>query len=469
MKKNRLNLSLLLLFISIGIFLLLFFRLEPDYFWHIKAGEYMFKNGVITHDVFSWFVSGKYWFSHEWLFEIIIYALKLIFKSIHPLIYCFICLTSMFTIMFFSNKKNILKNIPYTLMYLMFIGLLMIPYIQVRPHMISNIFVLLSVYFLYDLYKNKDSKKIYLLPIITIIWSNIHGGSSNLSYILCFIFLISGLFSFKFKKIENNKLSKKQLYKYLIVMILCMIGVCINIHGVKMFIYPYSNMMDTTMLNNISEWQPTNLNNIFHYSYFMFIIFMVITMLISDKKIKLIDLLLLGFCTYLGLKSVRFWLYSPIFMYYVIYDYVKERDLDKGVSVILIIISITLLSIFTVSSNKLFSIKYKFALNSEVIDVIKREKPNRLFNMYDYGGELVYSDIPVFIDGRADLYSKYNYKDYLDISNGKNDYVSLIKKYDFDYLLIDKKYPIYTYIRYSNDYEIVYESKKIILYKKIVN
>ena len=469
MKKNRLSLSLLLLFISISIFLLLFFRLEPDYFWHIRAGEYMFKNGVITHDVFSWFVNGKYWFSHEWLFEIIIYSLKLVFKSIHPLIYCFICLTSMFTILFFTNKKNILKNIPYTLIYLMFIGLLMIPFIQARPHMISNIFVLLSIYLLYDLYKNKDSKKIYLLPIITILWSNIHGGSSNLSYILCFIFLISGLFSFKFKKIENNKLSKNQLYKYLIVMVLCMIGVCINIHGFKMFIYPYSNMMDTTMLNNIVEWQPTNLNNIFHYSYFIFIIFMVITMLISDKKIKLIDLLLLGFCTYLGLKSVRFWLYSPIFMYYVIYDYVKERNLDKGVSVILIIISVTLLSIFGISSSKLFDIKYKFGLNSEVINIIKKEKPNRLFNMYDYGGELVYNNIPVFIDGRADLYSKYNYKDYLDIANGKNDYISLIKKYDFDYLLIDKRYPIYTYMKYSNEYIIVYENKKLVLYKKIVN
>lgn len=465
MKKN--NLLLFILFISISIFLLTFFSIEPDYFWHIKAGEYIFKNGIITHDVFSWIVNGKYWMCHEWLFETILYCLKSIVHNIHPLIYCLLCLSGLFSILFFTNKKNVSKNIPFTLIYLMFISLLSITFIQARPHMISNIFVCLTVYLLYDLYKNKDSKKIYFLPLITILWSNIHGGSSNLSYILCFVFIISGLFSFKFKKIENNKLSKKQLYKYLLVMILCMIGVCVNIHGFKMFIYPYTNMMDTTMLNNIAEWQPTSLNNIYHYSYYLFILFIIITMLISDKKIELIDFLLFGFCFYLGLKSIRFWLYSPIIMYYVIYNYVKERKPDKNTGLILCIISLSLLGIFIYSCN--FNIKYKYNLDSKVIDIIKEEKPSRLFNMYDYGGELVYNDIKVFIDGRADLYSKYNYKDYLNISNCKDDYIQLINKYNFDYLLIDKKYPIYTYLKYSDGYDSIYENNKLVLYKKIVN
>ena len=56
--------------------------------------------------------------------------------------------------------------------------------------------------------------------------------------------------------------------------------------------------------------------------------------------------------------------------------------------------------------------------------------------MYDYGGILIYNDIEVFIDGRADLYSKYNYKDYLDISCLRGDYPKLIEKYDFDYFLV---------------------------------
>ena len=319
MKNNKkLNIFLVLLIISISFFLLLAFSLDNDYFWHISAGKYMFNKGVLKYDVFSWYLKDKYWMSHEWLFEIIIYGLRKIFGSIHTIIYCFSTLVSLLLILFFTNKKNMVKNIPFTLIYLLLFSILSLGFIQVRPHMISNIFVALTICFLYDLYNNKDSKKIYFLPVITIFWANIHGGSSNLSYIFCFIFLICGLFSFKYKKIESNRVSKIQLKKYLLVMFLCMISICINIHGFKMFLYPYSNMLDTTMLNNISEWRNTSLSDPYHYIYYIFLLFILFTMLFSDKKINFIDFILFGFVSYLGLKSIRFWLYSPIIMNYII-------------------------------------------------------------------------------------------------------------------------------------------------------
>ena len=89
--------------------------------------------------------------------------------------------------------------------------------------------------------------------------------------------------------------------------------------------------------------------------------------------------------------------------------------------------------------------------------------------MYEYGGELIYNDIPVFIDGRADLYSKYNFKDYLDIANSNNDYKRIIDKYDFDYLLINKNSNVYNYLKYESDYSVLYRNKNLILYKKTVN
>ena len=89
--------------------------------------------------------------------------------------------------------------------------------------------------------------------------------------------------------------------------------------------------------------------------------------------------------------------------------------------------------------------------------------------MYNYGGELIYNDILVFIDGRADLYSKYNYKDYLDISTLKGNYVELIDKYNFDYFLTDRKYSIDSYLKYNDNYELIYQNKHSNIYKKVVN
>ena len=64
------------------------FHKDSDYFWHVKAGEYMFNNkDILVKDVFSWFMNGKYWMSHEWAFDYIIYLLKYLFGNAHLFIY----------------------------------------------------------------------------------------------------------------------------------------------------------------------------------------------------------------------------------------------------------------------------------------------------------------------------------------------------------------------------------------------
>ena len=464
MKKNRLFISLIVFIIALSIFSLCFFRIDGDYLWHIKAGEYMFNNGVLRHDIFSWLLHDKYWMSHEWLFEIIIFSLKKLFGVYHIFIYCFICILSLLLIIFITNKDNYMKNILFTIIWLA-ISLIICFHVQARPHLISYILLALTIYLLFDNYNNNNSKKIYFLPIISIIWSNIHGGSSNLIYLLSILFLICGLFEFKFKKIESNRISKLQLKRFLIVTILCMIGICINIHGFKMFTYPYINILNNTMLSNITEWRSTSLNELTDYIYFAFLLFIFIVLIISKNKIKLIDLVLFMLCIFLGLKSIRFWFYTYIIMSFVIFNYIEKRNSDKSTIPCLYIVSILFIGLF-IARNNIFTSNYSFILNSDDISYIKSINSKRLFNMYDYGGDLIYNDILVFIDGRADLYSKYNYNDYLDITYLKSNSIDLIDKYDFDYFLVDSKYPINTYLNNNSNYELIYNRENILLYKK---
>ena len=230
----------------------------------------------------------------------------------------------------------------------------MIPFVQGRPHLISFNLLAITIYLLYDCYKNAESKKIYLLPLIAIVWANVHGGSSNLVYLLCFIFIFGGLFNFNFSKVECSRLSKQQIIKYVVVALLCMICININVHGIKMFIYPYQNMMDKTMLNNITEWAPTNLNNYEHYAYLFFVIIIFMIMLFSKKKINFMDFILFGFSLVLGFKSIRFWAYTYIIMSFAIFNYVGKRKLDKGTIGMISMLS-CLLIILLFSNHKLIN------------------------------------------------------------------------------------------------------------------
>ena len=90
LKKNKLFILYFVLILCFSLFSLVFFVYDSDYFWHIKAGEVMVKNSkILTHDVFSWYMNGKYWFSHEWLFEVLIYGMSTIFSKYHVYIIAF--------------------------------------------------------------------------------------------------------------------------------------------------------------------------------------------------------------------------------------------------------------------------------------------------------------------------------------------------------------------------------------------
>lgn len=465
--KNKLYVGLFCFIFFFSLFLSSFFSIDSDYFWHIKAGKYMVNNNVILkYDVFSWICRGKYWMSHEWLFDIYIYLLSLISKY-HFIIYCFINTLLLLLLQFFYNYKNYKRNIPFTLLWICicyFFG----GVIQPRPHMVSFLLLTLSIYFLYDLWNNENSKKVFFLPLITVFWSNIHGGSSNLSYILCLIFIICGLFSFSFSKIYTSRISKLQLKKYLFVFILCIISVMINPHGIKMLFYPYQNMNDSLMLKTITEWHCSDLNIATCYPYFIISFLIFCIMLFSKNKIKFIDFVLYLFALFLGLKSIRFCIFIYIFSSCFIFDYIPCRREDKGTFLTLITFSLLLLSVFLFRVDNMISGVNKNVISNEMISYIKKKSPKRLFNYYDYGGYLIYKDISVFIDGRCDLYSLHNYySDYYIIQMGNTDIEKLVEKYKFDYFLVNDKFPIYYYLLDNKNYKLLKSDNNIYFFEKL--
>ncbi len=466
--NNKIELSILIFLISLSLFFASLFRVEGDYLWHIKAGEYMASHGILTKDVFSWILSGEYWMSHEWLFEMIIYYMREFLGNGHFILYPFISFFFIYFIIYKRSRENIKKNILFSLLWFTF-SFIFVFYIQIRPHLISFGLFTLTLYILYDLFQNKDSKKIYLLPFITIFWANFHGGSSNLGYLLCFCFLIAGLFKFQFEKIEAKRLNIKQMIKYLIVGIICIPCTCINIHGVKMLYYPYTNMMDVTMLKNITEWQPTLVSDISHYPFFILAIFVLFVLLLSKKKIQFIDFFLFGIAIFLGLKSIRFWPYLYIISSFYIFSYVKEFKTEIAYKSFLAF-SLTYLLMFSMNVYQKAPVEIsKRFMSEEMIQKIKEENPKKLYNFYDYGGELIYNDIPVFMDGRADLYSEHKiFDDYLVMNKMEYNAENLIEKYDFDYFIVRNTDYIRLYLASSKDYELVYQDLKngSSLYKK---
>ena len=165
-KKHKLEISFSFFLFCFALFLMLFLRIDTDYFWHYKAGEEMVTNStILTKDIFSWSLFQYSWISHEWLFEVLLYSLSIIFGRLHLFVYAFVIVLGLLFFIFFVQKKEYLKNLPFALLWTIFFMLIFVS-LSGRPQLLSFFLLAVSIYLVYYYFYHPKSKRIFfLVPI----------------------------------------------------------------------------------------------------------------------------------------------------------------------------------------------------------------------------------------------------------------------------------------------------------------
>lgn len=465
-----------------------------DFWWHITAGEWIIDNKAIPHhDIFSWsgMEQNLSWTAHEWLSEVIYYGLFSLGGQYGVYLFCFLAGVLMLYLLYKVSGEKIFNNIAYTSLIFIFSAALIKVYFYGRPHLFSFFLLFTELKILYDYINNKNEKGIYFIPLLSVIWANIHGGSSNLTYVLCIFFIICGLFNFSFGRIEFTRLPKKKLINLSAVTIVSILALCINPYGVEMLKYPYANMSDGLMLHLITEWASPDAKDITTLVFF-FIPFALglISLLTTKKNIRGIDLLIFAFFSYMFFRSSRFIIFLIISYPFYIFDYIPSFGTlneikakgDKIATGVLIGLMSAIIIFGFVNSSATYK-KGKLIdheLSQEFVDLIKEDAPERPYTDYNYGGDLIYYGVEVYVDGRADVYTGIPIADYYNLSTFsifseyKDDYNSktfmedIINKYNFDAFLIDTRRPLCSYLNSQPDkYELIKEVENTAYFKVI--
>ncbi len=116
--------------------------------------------------------------------------------------------------------------------------------------------------------------------------------------------------------------------------------------------------------------------------------------------------------------------------------------------------------------------------NSYPVSAVKWLKDNvnvkemRLFNDFNYGSYLLFEDIPVFIDGRADVYDPvFNGKeddvflDYMQASSLQVWYEDVFKKYDVTHIITVTNSQLDIYLQRNIDYKNMYNDGTFSIYE----
>ena len=463
-----------------------------DFWWHIKVGEYVVDNQAVpTTDIFSWYgvEQGIEWTAHEWLADVIFFLIFNYFGSIGIFIFALGSAILLYVCLRNVAKRYISNNILFSGLFFSLFAVLSSLFFYGRPHVFSYFLLFFELALLYDYYQNPHSKKVYLIPAIAVLWSNLHGGSSNLAYILCLIFLVCGILKVSFGRIESEPMTKKNLVKLGVVTLATILAILANPIGARVLSYPYVNLSDELSMTLISEWQAPDAKMIGNIIlYFLPIVLMSIGLISENKKIRLIDLLVMLSFLFLFFRSARFivlWYIAASFYAFRYIPHIRVKEIKKvsekiAVGALAILLMLPLVvgiteGVKNYQNEKLIST----VICDEAIESIKADSPKRIFNDYNIGETLIYNDIPVFFDARADLYAQENIMAdgaslmYLEQANKTAEKVyvdvdGLIEKYSFDSVAILKVRPLYSYmVSHPECFSLVYEDSTMAYYRII--
>ncbi len=454
---------------AVFIILLTTFQIsgDDDVFWHLATGRYIVENGTVPSiDVFGYVTEGQEWMPFEWGWDVITYGLYNVggYEAISVFRTIIFLLT--FGILFIVMQRfKVSFNVSLLILGLMAFGT--IDRLTPRPHIISYLFFALLVFIITDFkYIRRNHKVLYFLPLIFLIWANVHMGILAGMFFLG-IYVISELIVYSRKGVPSKDfppLSKPELYRLLLIVVACVLVMLINPNSFQTYVYAYEHTQ-MKLLETINEWR-SPFNEMFTgsfvtiiYKIFLFSGIFILYYAVKRKDI-FIGILVIAFAIY-SVRAVRLTVDYIIFMsafLAVAIDYILVNLKSQGIKnfllkgpIIKAVYAIFLLYfIFRLPDSTLYLENLKYyrisgmGINADFIpvqmfDFMKEnnipEKGEKVLNHFGTGGYLIWNfpDEKNFIDSRN--LNDSIYYEYANIMGMAPGFDQKIQNYGVDYFI----------------------------------
>ena len=488
-QKHRDPVILFIFFVMLGVQIYSFSSgiSGNDFWWHVKVGEYVVKTrSVPTTDIFSWIgmEKGIAWTAHEWLSDVLFYYIYSAAGGVGIYLLSVSLAVFLSVLLWRQAREALEENILVCGLFFSLFAVLTSLFFYGRPHVFSFFLLFFELKILYSFYENASDRRIWWIPVLAALWSNLHGGSANLSYLLCFAFLIVALCSVSVGRVSCKRLPKSALLRLFAVSLLSLGAILINPIGGRVLIYPYASFADSISMQVISEWHPPDAKAIGNLVlYFLPIGVIAFGMVSTERKIRAIDVVVMALFLLLFFRSARFiilWYIAAVFCGFLYIPKCKVKAITRPYEKVLLGLAGCLIPICLFGFGIYQSVTayqqgdiVSTAARKEAIEYVKHASPKRLFNDYNVGESLIFNDLPVFFDARADLFAQEHIMEdgisLLLLEQARKDssirYVNvqeIIQRYRFDAVFILKTRPLYAYlISHPEQFRLDYEDESM--------
>ncbi|MFC1837276.1 tetratricopeptide repeat protein [Thermodesulfobacteriota bacterium] len=209
---------------------------DADLWYHLNGGRFLFTHHKIPDSgFFSFIANERHWANYYWLFQAAVYSV-FSFWGYHGLIIMRTALTLLLLLgiaMFFVKKEREDGAQFYFIIVISLLSMALLPRLMhaVRPHAFSYLFIVLFI----GIFESRKRQLLYLLPVLSIFWANLHGVEYPVMMLICLAYL-GDVFM---ERLKMRASFSREALLFVLLVLLTMYAVFINPFGSKLLFSPF--------------------------------------------------------------------------------------------------------------------------------------------------------------------------------------------------------------------------------------
>lgn len=465
---------------------------DPDLGWHLATGEYVLTQGIPTSDPFSFTRFGEFWTAHEWLTDVIM-ALIVRAVGLPGLIVFYAGVIALTFGLVYARSDGQ----PYLAAFVVLLAALVSGITWgARPQMINLLGMAFFTWVIEGVrVKQLRWRALWLLPLGSALWANLHSGYL-VGVVLVAVYAVGEVLTLLtpglFGRDDGRALGWPGVKWLGGTAVACLLAAAANPQGVFLWIYPFFTLGSGAMQTYIQEWQSPNFQFFPFWPFAGLLGLGVLTWLVSGRKPTWTDLLLFGGTGLAGLWSARHvslfavvaapvvlraltpWLRNVLAstpLRPLVYPEAapSTTPLLKGVNIVVFVVLVGLGGLQLVNvvqrNEAAMARVFPVAAVDYLIDSGLADQPG--WNSYNWGGYLIWRGIPVFVDGRADVYYDEFLLYYLQTFQAQPGWEIPLNDYSVGWVLTETGNPLATVLTLSPAWESAYSDGQADIFVRV--
>ncbi len=390
---------------------------DPDSYWHLAAGRWILAHQAVPHgDPFSHSMPGSAWTTHEWLSQII-FAMAHARAGWSGMVgLAAVAYAGMlaYVTRFLLHRMQAV----HALLFVVFTAYLTLSHLLARPHILAWPLIVLWFGRLITAVEERRSPPGWLL-LVMVLWANLHG-----SFTLGLVF--GGVLAAEALWLAPAGQRGATFKPWARFMLLAALASLATPHGWDAWLYTVQVMNQSVSLRLIGEWQSPNFQKLHALEIWLLLVFALA--LLGRFRLTLPRTILLLALIHMALKHTRYGSILGMVGTLLIAAPLAQRwattagavrhaeGLDRWfaalappasravAAAVLALAGAGAVALGAWREHRPLENVTPAAAVQAARSATGGKLPGAVFNSYNFGGYLIEQGIPVFIDGRSDMY-----------------------------------------------------------------